>query len=309
MPLQKVTRSAVLKRHGVQECILLVTQRVTKYPVLISRILQHSHGEGGALPVTQDGAGGAPTGCASCCPRAGPEEERQDLTTALGLVKELLSNVDQDVHELEKGARLQEIYHRMDPRAQAPVPGKGPFGREELLRRRLIHDGCLLWKTATGRFKGECVASGGPVVCGEGGASSLHHLSAQGGIWGDAVWGPAAKSKSRISARGPHGASLPGWAPACPESYRFDEDRESPRWGWGESGAPSRAPEWASGRQPGKPGQEAEPEESRRDGADRAEGTGVGPGPQFPILVPQTRWPRLSHLEQGQESSRPGLGV
>uniref|UniRef100_A0A452UWI6 Rho guanine nucleotide exchange factor 2 n=1 Tax=Ursus maritimus TaxID=29073 RepID=A0A452UWI6_URSMA len=113
-------------RHGVQECILLVTQRITKYPVLINRILQHSHGT---------------------------EEERQDLTTALGLVKELLSNVDQDVHELEKGARLQEIYHRMDPRAQAPVPGKGPFGREELLRRRLIHDGCLLWKTATGRFK------------------------------------------------------------------------------------------------------------------------------------------------------------
>lgn len=43
--LQKVTRSAVLKRHGVQECILLVTQRITKYPVLINRILQHSHGE------------------------------------------------------------------------------------------------------------------------------------------------------------------------------------------------------------------------------------------------------------------------
>ncbi|XP_069865150.1 rho guanine nucleotide exchange factor 2 isoform X2 [Dipodomys merriami] len=124
--IRKVTRSAVLKRHGVQECILLVTQRITKYPVLINRILQHSHGI---------------------------EEERQDLTAALGLVKELLSNVDQDVHELEKGARLQEIYNRMDPRAQAPVPGKGPFGREELLRRKLIHDGCLLWKTATGRFK------------------------------------------------------------------------------------------------------------------------------------------------------------
>ncbi|XP_053460571.1 rho guanine nucleotide exchange factor 2 isoform X4 [Nycticebus coucang] len=124
--IRKVTRSAVLKRHGVQECILLVTQRITKYPVLIGRILQYCHGS---------------------------EEEHQDLTTALGLVKELLSNVDQDVHELEKGARLQEIYNRMDPRAQTPVPGKGPFGREELLRRKLIHDGCLLWKTATGRFK------------------------------------------------------------------------------------------------------------------------------------------------------------
>nr|KAF6396135.1 Rho/Rac guanine nucleotide exchange factor 2 [Rousettus aegyptiacus] len=79
--IRKVTRSAVLKRHGVQECILLVTQRITKYPVLISRILQHSHGA---------------------------EAERQDLTTALRLVKELLSSVDQDVHELEKGARLQD---------------------------------------------------------------------------------------------------------------------------------------------------------------------------------------------------------
>lgn len=125
--IRKVTRLAVLKRHGVQECILLVTQRITKYPVLISRILQHSHGM---------------------------EEEHRDLTTALGMVKELLSNVDRDVHELEKGARLQEIYSRMDPRVQTPVPGKGPFGREELLRRKLIHDGCLLWKnTHTGRFK------------------------------------------------------------------------------------------------------------------------------------------------------------
>lgn len=77
------------------------------------------------------------------------------MAAALGLVKELLSNVDQDVHELEKEARLQEIYNRMDPRAQTPVPSKGPFGRDELLRRKLIHDGCLLWKTATGRFKGQ----------------------------------------------------------------------------------------------------------------------------------------------------------
>lgn len=88
---------------------------------------------------------------------AGLEEERQDLSKALGLVKELLSNVDQDVHKLEKEARLLEIYNRMDPRAQTPVPSKGPFGRDELQRRTLIHDGCLLWKTGTGRFKGQCL--------------------------------------------------------------------------------------------------------------------------------------------------------
>lgn len=34
----------MLRRHGVPECILLVTQRITKYPVLIDRILQNSKG-------------------------------------------------------------------------------------------------------------------------------------------------------------------------------------------------------------------------------------------------------------------------
>ncbi|XP_038624433.1 rho guanine nucleotide exchange factor 2 [Tachyglossus aculeatus] len=124
--IRKVTRSAVLRRHGVQECILLVTQRITKYPVLINRILQHSHGH---------------------------EEEKQEVAVALGLVKELLSAVDQEVHDLEKAGRLQDLYGRVDPRTQAPVPGKGPFGRDELLRRRLLHDGSLLWRTGTGRFK------------------------------------------------------------------------------------------------------------------------------------------------------------
>lgn len=39
-----MTRSPLLRRHGVPECILLVTQRITKYPVLIERILKNSKG-------------------------------------------------------------------------------------------------------------------------------------------------------------------------------------------------------------------------------------------------------------------------
>lgn len=45
-PPQRVTRSPLLRRHGVPECILLVTQRITKYPVLIERILKNSKGTG-----------------------------------------------------------------------------------------------------------------------------------------------------------------------------------------------------------------------------------------------------------------------
>uniref|UniRef100_A0A8C3IPV4 Rho guanine nucleotide exchange factor 2 n=1 Tax=Chrysemys picta bellii TaxID=8478 RepID=A0A8C3IPV4_CHRPI len=127
--IRRLTRSSVLRRHGVQECILLVTQRITKYPVLIDRILQNSKGN---------------------------EVDQQDLSTALTLVKDLISAIDQEVHQSEKNARLQEIYGRVDGRSKARLDWEGhsaSFCKDELLRRKLVHDGCLLWKTAAGRFK------------------------------------------------------------------------------------------------------------------------------------------------------------
>ncbi|KAK9391305.1 rho guanine nucleotide exchange factor 2 [Crotalus adamanteus] len=125
--IRRLSRSSVLRRHGVQECILLVTQRITKYPGLIDRILQNSKGN---------------------------EVDQKDLKTALTLVKELLSTIDQEVHNQEKNARLQEIYGRVDGRTKAHLPWeRGPFSKEEMLRRKLVHDGCMLWKTPAGRFK------------------------------------------------------------------------------------------------------------------------------------------------------------
>ncbi|XP_053560530.1 rho guanine nucleotide exchange factor 2 isoform X2 [Bombina bombina] len=124
--IRKMTRSTLLRRHGVQECILLVTQRITKYPVLIDRILQNSKGD---------------------------EEEYQDLATALSLIKELITSIDQEVYNCEKNLRLQEIYQKVDSKSTANVLGKWCFGKEEMLRRKLIHDGTLLWKTSAGRFK------------------------------------------------------------------------------------------------------------------------------------------------------------
>ncbi|XP_053331307.1 rho guanine nucleotide exchange factor 2 isoform X2 [Spea bombifrons] len=124
--IRKMTRSPLLRRHGVQECILLVTQRITKYPVLIDRILQNSKGN---------------------------EEEYKDIAASLTLVKELISSIDQEVYNQEKNLRLQEIYHRVDSKSTAQVMGSHLFGKEELLRRKLIHEGPLLWKTAAGRFK------------------------------------------------------------------------------------------------------------------------------------------------------------
>uniref|UniRef100_A0A8C3G8R0 Rho/Rac guanine nucleotide exchange factor 2 n=1 Tax=Cyclopterus lumpus TaxID=8103 RepID=A0A8C3G8R0_CYCLU len=122
----RACRGPLLRRHGVQECILLVTQRITKYPVIIQRILDNTKGS---------------------------EEEAQALRQALLLLKELISSVDQEVLELDRTRRLQEIQARLDPRAQADVRGGGVFRGGELLRRRLLYEGALLWKVQGSRMK------------------------------------------------------------------------------------------------------------------------------------------------------------
>ncbi|KAM8987302.1 LOW QUALITY PROTEIN: rho guanine nucleotide exchange factor 2-like [Ara ararauna] len=127
--IRRMARCALLCRHGVPECILLVTQRITKYPVLIERILKNSKDN---------------------------EGDSADLSRALRLVKELISSIKEEVHECEMNTRLWDIYRRADGRAKVQLPWEsraGVFGRDELLRRKLVHSGCMLWKTAAGRFK------------------------------------------------------------------------------------------------------------------------------------------------------------
>uniref|UniRef100_A0A3Q3WXY9 Uncharacterized protein n=1 Tax=Mola mola TaxID=94237 RepID=A0A3Q3WXY9_MOLML len=124
--IRRACRGPLLRRHGVQECILLVTQRLTKYPVLIQRILHNTKGS---------------------------EEEVQALSRVLTLLKQLISSVDKEVLELDRTRRLQEIQARLDPRAQAEVQGGGVFKGGELLRRRLLHEGTLLWKVQGSRMK------------------------------------------------------------------------------------------------------------------------------------------------------------
>uniref|UniRef100_A0A8C9YP40 DH domain-containing protein n=1 Tax=Sander lucioperca TaxID=283035 RepID=A0A8C9YP40_SANLU len=43
--IKRTMSSSIVRRLSIPECILLVTQRITKYPVLIQRILQHTKGQ------------------------------------------------------------------------------------------------------------------------------------------------------------------------------------------------------------------------------------------------------------------------
>ncbi|XP_041862141.1 rho guanine nucleotide exchange factor 18-like isoform X2 [Melanotaenia boesemani] len=126
--IRKINNLSIVRRLGVTECILLVTQRITKYPVLVERILLN----------TEVGT-----------------EEHEDLTQALGLIKDTIIQVDTLVNLHEKNSRLRDIHNKMEPKAQGKIKDGRVFRREDLGqgRRRLLHEGTVSWKAASGRLK------------------------------------------------------------------------------------------------------------------------------------------------------------
>ncbi|XP_051548988.1 A-kinase anchor protein 13-like isoform X3 [Myxocyprinus asiaticus] len=125
--IKKKMSSPVVRRLSIPECILLVTQRITKYPVLLQRILQHTKEN---------------------------EEDHADVTQGLKLVKEVIAAVDNKVNEHEKKKRLKEVYSRTDSKSIMRMKSGQMFAREDLLRgQKLIHDGSLQLKNSAGRLK------------------------------------------------------------------------------------------------------------------------------------------------------------
>ncbi|XP_075996739.1 A-kinase anchor protein 13-like, partial [Genypterus blacodes] len=125
--IKRIRSSTIVRRLGIPECILLVTQRITKYPVLIQRILQH----------TKD-----------------THEDHSCVSEALRCVKELITAVDSKVNEQEKKQRLKEVYSRTDSKSIMRMKSGQMFAKEDLIRgRRLLHDGVLQLKNSAGRLK------------------------------------------------------------------------------------------------------------------------------------------------------------
>lgn len=160
--LKQQGNNSLVKRREIPECILLVTQRITKYPVLLERILQHTEGWSSAAPCWLNGiltvAERLKTALLSVCFRpAEGTEEHADLSKALCQVREVIASVDLSVSEYERQQRLQEVCGRMENRSAAKLKNGHTFRKQDMMRpgQVLQHQGVLLWKSATGRLKGE----------------------------------------------------------------------------------------------------------------------------------------------------------
>ncbi|CAJ1072685.1 rho guanine nucleotide exchange factor 18a [Xyrichtys novacula] len=121
--MRKIGQLPLVRRLGIPECFLLVTQRITKYPILVERLIQN----------TEDDT-----------------EEHQSLVQGLALIKETISQVNDQVSEYENASRLREIGLRLEPKSQGRMKDGQLFRKEDLIQgqRTLLHEGSVTWKTS-----------------------------------------------------------------------------------------------------------------------------------------------------------------
>uniref|UniRef100_A0AAQ6AAR4 Rho guanine nucleotide exchange factor (GEF) 28a n=1 Tax=Amphiprion ocellaris TaxID=80972 RepID=A0AAQ6AAR4_AMPOC len=126
--VRQQSNNSLVRRRGVPEFILLVTQRITKYPVLLERILQY----------TQEGS-----------------QEHSDLSSALAQIRDVIAAVDLTVSKYERCQELQEVLARLENKSFAKLKNGKMFRKQDLhsKHRVLQHKGLVYWKTATGRLK------------------------------------------------------------------------------------------------------------------------------------------------------------
>ncbi|XP_074651891.1 uncharacterized protein LOC141906481 isoform X3 [Tubulanus polymorphus] len=124
--IKKCSISPVCKRQGIPECILLVTQRMTKYPLLLEPIIK----------TTKD------------------KTDRENVHKALILIKRILAEVDKQVEAFEKSQRFLDIYNKLDARSFAWFKKERKFKKSDILsnNRKLLHEGLINWKTARGKL-------------------------------------------------------------------------------------------------------------------------------------------------------------
>uniref|UniRef100_A0AAV2JUF2 Rho guanine nucleotide exchange factor 18 n=1 Tax=Knipowitschia caucasica TaxID=637954 RepID=A0AAV2JUF2_KNICA len=120
--IKKIGQLPVVRRKGIPECFLLVTQRITKYPVLIERLIKNTEAD---------------------------SDEHKSLVHGLSLIKDTIEQVNSQVRDYEQVLRLREICSRLEPKSQGRVSEERVFRREDLMlnNRSLLHEGAVVWRT------------------------------------------------------------------------------------------------------------------------------------------------------------------
>ncbi|XP_046639411.1 rho guanine nucleotide exchange factor 28-like [Daphnia pulicaria] len=124
---RQCTLNPLCKKKGIPECILFVTQRITKYPLLIDPLIKTS--------------------------REQPEECLK-LQQVLGFVKDILIGVNAQVAEKERKLRLIEVYNKIDAESATTYKNK-KFKKSDLLssNRRLMFEGVAYLNHARGKVQ------------------------------------------------------------------------------------------------------------------------------------------------------------
>ncbi|XP_067017115.1 rho guanine nucleotide exchange factor 28-like isoform X1 [Acropora muricata] len=126
--VKKCSLNKYCRRLSVPECITLVTQRLTKYPMLIEAIVK----------TTKES-----------------KKDFKSLKNAITLVKQILQSVDETIKDREKQKQLQDLRMRLDLKVTVTYGKNGKKVKNIDLASntsKLIHDGVLMWKTARGKL-------------------------------------------------------------------------------------------------------------------------------------------------------------
>ncbi|XP_042904190.1 rho guanine nucleotide exchange factor 28 isoform X3 [Parasteatoda tepidariorum] len=123
--IKKCKSKKLCKTRGIPECLLLVTQRITKYLLVLESLIKAAKDN---------------------------KEEQETLESILPYVKDIISSVDVQVADKEKEIRLLEIFNRMDAKTTVFYRGK-KFKKSDLLacNRKLRKEGPVSWKSPRGK--------------------------------------------------------------------------------------------------------------------------------------------------------------
>ncbi|GFS64463.1 rho guanine nucleotide exchange factor 28 [Trichonephila inaurata madagascariensis] len=123
--IKKCKNKRLCKTRGIPECLLLVTQRITKYILIIESLMKAAKDN---------------------------KEEQETLETIMGHLKNIISSVDVQVADKEKEIRLLEIFNRMDAKTTLFYRGK-KFKKTDLLacNRKLRKEGPMTWRSPRGK--------------------------------------------------------------------------------------------------------------------------------------------------------------